>query len=188
MERGGYKSIAISNTIIFKWMDTKPVFQASNNCENTEIITISRRLKNKQRIEVDCPKAIMDYKKFIHGVDRFNQRIPSYTFDRKSKRNWLHLVFFFFNAPLASAYICYDQLDQNELSYLDCLVSVAKSLCSGTKRKNIGRSTSTKKCELSAPTSQFADQLKSRMHLPVKRTRRSCADCSTNEVQVRSTI
>ena len=43
-------------------MDTKHVFLASNDCENTEIVTISRQLTNKQRIEVDCPKAIMDYK------------------------------------------------------------------------------------------------------------------------------
>ena len=62
-------------------------FLESNDCENTEMVTISRQSKDKQRIEIDCPKAIMDYNKFIHGVDRFNQRISSYTFDRKSKRN-----------------------------------------------------------------------------------------------------
>jgi hypothetical protein len=188
MERGDYKSIIISNIIIFKWMDTKHVFLASNECENTEIITTSRQLKNKQRIEVDCPKVIVDYNKFIHGVDKFNQRISSYTFDRKSRRNWLRLFFFFFNASLANSYICYNQLHQNESPYLDYLVSVAKSLCSGAKRKNIGRPTSTKKYEFSAPTSQFTDQLNSGMHLPVKGTRRRCANCSTNEVQVRSTI
>jgi len=163
MERGDYKSIVISNTIIFKWMDTKHFFLASNDCENTEIVTIFRQLKNKRRIEIDCPKAITDYNKFIHGVDRFNQRISSYTFDRKSKRNWLRLFFFFFNASLANSYICYKQLDQNELPYL---VSVAKSLCSGAKRTNIGRPTSKKKYEFAAP--QFTDQLNRGMHLPVK--------------------
>ena len=48
MERGDYKSVVISNTIVHKWMDTKHVFLASNDCENTEIITVSRQLKDKQ--------------------------------------------------------------------------------------------------------------------------------------------
>ena len=86
MERGDHKSIAISNTIIFKWMDTKHVFLASNDCQNTEIVITFRRLKNRQLIEINCPKPIKDYNKFMHGVDRFNQRISCYSFDRKSKR------------------------------------------------------------------------------------------------------
>jgi hypothetical protein len=81
MERGDHKSMVISNTIIFKWMDTKHVFLASNDCQNTAIVTTSRRLKNRQLIEINCPKPIRDYNKFMHGVDRFNQRTSCYSFD-----------------------------------------------------------------------------------------------------------
>jgi hypothetical protein len=133
-------------------------------------------------LRVNCPKAITDYNKFIHGVDRFNQRISSYTFDRKSKRNWLRLFFFFFNASLANSFICYNQLDQNELPYLNYLVSVAKSLCSGAERTNLERPASEKKHKLAA--SQSAGQLDRGMHLPVKGTRKRCAYCSAEEVQV----
>ena len=98
MERGEYKSIVTSNFVIFKWMDAKHVFLGSNDYQNTEIIRISRRLKNKQLIEIDCPKAIKDYNKFIRGIDRFNQRISCYLFDRKSRRNWLRLFIFFVTA------------------------------------------------------------------------------------------
>ena len=52
----------------------------------------------------------------------------------------------------------------------------------------MGRPTSAEKYDFSAPTPPFTNQLHSGMHLPVKRTRRRCAKCSTNEVQVRSTI
>jgi hypothetical protein len=87
MERGEYKSIVKSNFVIFKWMDTKHVFLVSNDCQNTGIVRVSRQLKNRQLIEIDCPKAIKDYNKFIRGVDRFNQRTSCYLFDRKSRRN-----------------------------------------------------------------------------------------------------
>jgi hypothetical protein len=87
MERGNCKSIIVSNTIIFKWMDTKHAFLASNNCEDNKVVPVSRQLKSGQFITINCPKAINDYNKFMRGVDRFNQRISYYTFDHRSRRN-----------------------------------------------------------------------------------------------------
>lgn len=186
MERGQYKSINISNCVIFKWMDKKHVFLASNDCQNTDIVKISRRLKDRQLIEIDCPKAIKDYNKFIRGVDRFNQRMACYLFDRKSKRNWIRLFIFFLNASLANSYICYNQLAQNKLSYLNYLVLVAKSLCSGAERISRGRPPSGRVRDAASP--QRSAQLNGQMHLPVIGTRRRCAYCSTKESQVRSNI
>ena len=185
MERGEYKSIVTSNSVVFKWMDTKHVFLASNDCQNTGIVRISRRLKNRQLIEIDCPKAIKDYNKFMHGVDRFNQRMSCYLFDRKSRRNWLRLFIFFFNTSLVNSHICYNQLVENKLSYLNYLVSVAESLCSDAERLNPGRP-SNKVRHPSSP--QRVAQLNAQMHLPVIGTRRRCAYCSTKEVQVRSNV
>jgi hypothetical protein len=143
-------------------------------------------LKNRQLIEIDCPKAIKDFNKFIRGVDRFNQRMSCYLFDRKSRRNWLRLFIFFFDASLANSYICYNQLAQNKLSYLNYLVSVAESLCSGAERVNPGRPPSDKVRIAASP--QPAAELNGQMHLPVIGTRRRCAYCSTKEAQARSNI
>jgi len=151
MERGDYKSLVASNTIIFKWMDTKHVLLAGNGCKDTEIVPIFRQLKNEQLIKINCSKAIKDYNKFIHGVDRFNPRISCYTFDRRSKRNWLQLFVFFFNAFIAISFIFYSQLAQNELSYLNFLVSLTKSICSGAERINLGRPPSNQKRKLASP-------------------------------------
>ena len=167
-------------------MDTKHVFLASNDCQNTGIVTVSRRLKDGKLIDIHCPKAIKDYNKFIRGVDRFNQRISCYKFDRKFKRNWLRLFIFFFNASLANSFICYNQLAETKLLYLNYLVLVAKSLCSGAQRVDRGRPPSDKKHNTSSP--QRAAQMTGDMHLPVNGTRRRCAYCSTKEVQVRSNI
>ena len=109
MKRGDYKSIVISKVIIFKWMDTRHVFLATNDRQNTEIITVRRRLKDGRLIVIHCPKAIKDYNKFIRAVDRFNQTISCYKFDRKSKRNWFGLFIFFLNASLVNSFICYNQ-------------------------------------------------------------------------------
>lgn len=134
------------------------------------------------------PKVIMGYKNFSDGVDRLNQRISSYIFDRKSKRNWLRRFLFFLSVSSVHSYVCYHQWDRNELSYLDYLVSVAKFSCCGAKWKNIERPPSAKKYELSAIIQLFTIHSNSEMHLSIKGTLRRCAKCSTNEAQVWSSI
>lgn len=89
MERGYCKSMITSNSIVFIWMDTKHIFSASNYHKDNEVVPISRRLKNGQRITITCPKAVKDYNQFSHGVDRLtlSQRLSCYNLNRKSKRN-----------------------------------------------------------------------------------------------------
>jgi hypothetical protein len=119
MERGDYKSIITSNSIVFIWMDTKHAFLARNYHKDNEIVSISRQLTNGQRITINYPKAIKDYNQFVHGVDRLSQRISCYNVDRKSKRNWLRIFIYFLNASIFNSFICYNQLPQDKLTYLN---------------------------------------------------------------------
>ena len=123
MERGDCESMITSNSIVFIWMDTKHVFLASNYHKDNEIVPISRRLKNGQRITITCPKAVKDYNQFSHGVDRLSQRLSCYNLDRKSKRNWLRMFIYFLNASIFNSFICYNQLAQDKLTYLNYRVA-----------------------------------------------------------------
>jgi hypothetical protein len=184
MERGNYKSIIVSNTIIFEWMDTKHVFLASNNCEDNKVVPVSRQLKRSQFITTNCSKAVNDYNKFMRGVDRFNQRISYYTFDRWSQGNWLRLFICFLNASIFNSFIYYNQLAQDKLSYLNYIVSIAKSLCSGAEGTSHGRPHSRNS---KVASSQFILHFDNEMHLIVKGRQRKCAYGSTKE-EVRSSI
>ena len=128
MERGDYKAIITLNSIFFIWMDTKHVFLASNYHKANEVILISYRLKNGQRVTMNCPQAVKDYNQFAYGVDRLNQRISCYSLDRKSKKNWLRIFIYFLNASVSASVICYNQLVQDKITYINYMVSVAKSL------------------------------------------------------------
>jgi hypothetical protein len=186
MERGDFKTIIISSSIIFIWMDTKHVFLASNYHKGNEVVPILRRMKSGQRVTINCPQAIKDYNQFSRGVDRFNHRISCYSLDRKSKRNWLRIFIYFLNASISNSFICYNQLAQDKITYLNYMVSVAKSLCSGSERIRRGRPPSGRKPKLASP--QTVLTFDNEMHLPVKTTRRRCAYCSTKEAEVRSDI
>ena len=185
MQRGDCKSIITSNSIIFIWMDTKHAFLGSNYHKENEIVSLSRRLQNGQRSTTACPTAIKDYNQFSHGVDLFNQRISCYNLDRKSKRNWLRIFIYFLNASIFNSFICYNQLAQDKLTYLNYMVLVAKSLCSVSERIHHGRSPSENKSKLASPKTVL--NFDHEMHLPVKEKRR-CAYCSTKEANFRSNI
>ena len=185
MQRGDCKSIITSNSIVFIWMDIKHVFLASNYHKDNEAVSRSRRLQNGQRTTIACPTAIQDYNQFSHGVDLFNQRISCYNLDRKSKRNWLRILIYFLNASIFNSFICYNQLAQDKLTYLNYMVSVAKSLCSVSERIHRGRSPSENKSKLTLP--KTVRNFDHEMHLPVKGKRR-CAYCSTKEAYFRSNI
>ena len=166
-------------------MDSKQVFMASNYHKDNEVVPISRRLENGQRITIDCPEAVKDYNQFSHGVDRLSQRISCYNLDRKSKRNWLRMFIYFLNASIFNSFICYNQLAQDKLTYLNYMVSLAKSLCSGSERISRGRPPENKS-KLASPKTVLS--FDNEMHLPVTAQRRRCTYCSTKEADFRTNI
>lgn len=187
MQRGECTSIIAPNSIVFIWMDRKHVFLASNYHKENEVVSISRRLQNGQRTMITCPKAVKDYNQFSHGIDRFSQRISYYNLDRKSKRNWLRMFIYFLNASISNSFICYNQLAQDKLTYLNFMVSLAKSLCSGVERIRRGRPSSANNSKLASPKATVLS-FDHEMHLPVKGKRRRCTYCSTKEANFRSNI
>ena len=186
MERGDCKSIITSNSIVFIRMNTKHVFLASNNHRDNEVVLISRGFQNGQRTTIACPTVIKDYNQFSHGIDLFNQRSSYYNLDRKSKRNWLRIFIYFLNASIFNSFICYNQLAQDKLTYLNYMVSVAKSLCSVSERIHREGSPSENKSKLASLTTVL--NFDHEMHLSVKGKRRRCAYCSSNEANFRSNI
>ena len=129
-------------------MDTKHIFLASNYHKDNEVVPICRRLQNGQRTTIACPTAIKDYNQFSHGVDLFNQRISCYNLDRKSKMNWMRIFIYFLSASILNSFICYNQLAQDKLTYLNYMISVAKSLCCVSERIHGGRPRSENKSKL----------------------------------------
>ena len=186
MQRGDCKSIITSNSIVFIWMDTKHVFLASNYHKDNEVVSICRRLQNGQRTTIACPTVIKDYNQFSHAVDLFNQRISCYNFDRKSKSNWMRIFIYFLNASIFNFFICYNKFAQDKLTYLNYMISVAKSLCFVSERIHRRRLPSENKSKLASPKTVF--NFDHEMHLPVKGKRRRCAYCSTKEANFRPNI
>ena len=65
--------------IALGWMDNRPVYFLSSQV-STKMTTIQRREKTGEITTVPCPSLVVDYQKYMGGVDRHDQlRLQSYS-------------------------------------------------------------------------------------------------------------
>ena len=140
LKRGEYKFCSARGISVVKWQDKRPVFVARNLYDPRETETVIRTQKDGSKQNVNCPKMVSEYNKFMRGVDLFDQRISSYSIDRKSKRNWIRIFVYFLQASLSNAFICYNDLSASNMTYIEFLASVSISLVGDqSSRKRRGR-------------------------------------------------
>jgi hypothetical protein len=92
---------------VIKWMDKMGVLIASNYFDSNVVAEVSRRDKDGSRKQIPCLLAIIQYNKYMGGVDLSVQKIKCYAIDRKSKRNWIRIFLYFLNMLLVNSFIYY---------------------------------------------------------------------------------
>ncbi|CAF1152749.1 unnamed protein product [Adineta steineri] len=125
---GEYEYITSDYLVLYKWQDKKPVFLLSNFHDPTSYGIIYRKKKDGGTTTVTCPTSIIDYNRFMGGVDRADQRKESYALDRKSRRWWLRIFFNFLNISLSNSFVIYESCTGRNLSYLEYLSSITRGL------------------------------------------------------------
>ena len=95
LDRGDYHYLTSNGISVVKWMDKKEVFVTSNYFDPEVSEEVTRGDKDGSRIRITCPLSIVQYNKYMGGVDLSDQKTKYYTMDRKSKRNWMRSFFVF---------------------------------------------------------------------------------------------
>ena len=87
-------------------MDKKPVYIISNaHLSNTTMV--QRGNPDGSKSDVSCPMLVSEYNRHMDEVDLLDQHKCYYSYNRKSKRWWLHLFFHMFDLCIVNAYILY---------------------------------------------------------------------------------
>ncbi|CAF2117128.1 unnamed protein product [Rotaria magnacalcarata] len=140
LERGDYRYLTSNGVSVIKWMDKKEVFIASNYFDPAVENEVSRRDKDGNRKQISCPLAIVQYNKYMGGVDLSDQKIKYYTIDRKSKRNWMRIFFHFLGMSLVNSFIYYKNLSNSNITTVEYISSISTALISNYfSRKRIER-------------------------------------------------
>jgi len=146
---------------------------------------VRRGNKDGTKVRIVCPSAVVQYNKYMGGVDLCDQRIKYYTIDRKSKRNWIRIFFHFLGMSLINSFIYYKSLSSDNISTVEYISSISTALIGDSfSRKRVGRPialSQQKKMRIANSVSETKNSEKPELlaHMPnVISTRRRCAYCS----------
>lgn len=109
LKMGDYDFATSEEISVHKWMDRgkKPVVTVSSLHRGEDITVVKRKNNAGIREEIQCPKSISDYNKYMGGVDHFDQLQECYNITWKSRRWWMKLFYYFCNATIVNSYIMY---------------------------------------------------------------------------------
>lgn len=125
-----YKTKAPVSAI--QWMDTQLVNILTTAHNPKSVSTIKRTQKDGSKKDITIPTAIAQYTVNMGGVDHFDHFRASYPIGRKSRRNWLRLFYFMFDAAIINAYIAYIQIHKQSVhTHRDFRLRLARSLIDG---------------------------------------------------------
>ena len=85
-------------------MDRKVVTVMSTNGQ-PETGSVTRRQKDGSRISVPCPISVVDYNKFMGGVDRGDQIRGYYSCRTKCRKFYKYIFYFLLDVAITNAYI-----------------------------------------------------------------------------------
>lgn len=188
LKRGDFDwAVSDDGLICLKWRDKRCVSILSFLPDAADAIEIQRKEKDGTKIKIKCPTAISTYNRNMGYVDKFDQLKALYEIDRKSKKWWHRIFFYFLDVAIINSYILLKMLTDGEINTAKQFrLNLVYSLCEMEKSE-----TPSLKRRLSSNTPDDPPRYKIRVsdekrfsnvkHLPVKGNRRRCAYCSTRE-------
>ena len=93
------------NVSVCVWQDTRPVtfMSAGHNPDHTK--SIPRKRVDGSIMNVECPISIVDYNKYMGGVDRGDQYRKYYHVHVKSRKSYKYIFWFLFEVCVLNSFI-----------------------------------------------------------------------------------
>lgn len=171
-----------SGVVCFKWKDSTE-FMLLSNCHDGTISTADRRQKDGSIKTYDCPEAIVDYNKYMGGVDLTDQFTVTYDIDRKCNKWWKRTFQRFLMTAVTNSWILYQKQQNKKIPLIDFLIPLSENLI------EIGKSgTRNKRKKGSGRPSKRFKLIKNAGHMPIPTTRRRCTLCASRKIEKRTTM
>ncbi|KAJ8971485.1 hypothetical protein NQ314_000676 [Rhamnusium bicolor] len=126
--RKNHYRVSTDGLIALKWMDRKAILFISNFHDPTKLETVSRRQKDGSREEITCLSLINDYNRHMGYVDKFDMLKSLYEIDRKSRKWWHRIFWFFLDATVVNSYIIFKSRLTNNMTLKQFRLSVVSGL------------------------------------------------------------
>lgn len=191
LKKGEKRVVSVDdNMAIVQWHDKRTISILSTLHSDTPI-QMERRSRSASggREMVEKPEAVVEYNKYMGGVDHGDQLLSYYGFPHRTVKWWRRAFFFLFDAAIVNSYIMYcTAVTGRRLSHEQFRISLAKQLlaCAGPQEV-------TSRDHIHQPHQPFA-RLTER-HFPAQleksasgvQLQRNCAVCSNKKGRGRKT-
>jgi hypothetical protein len=122
------------NLLAIKWKDKRDVTVLST--KHMPTFSLTGKVNRVTREPICIPTCILEYNKYMGGVDRSDQLGKYYTITRKSMKWWKKLAFHIINLLITNSYVLYVKMEpQKVLSQFDFRKELARELIIASERR-----------------------------------------------------
>ena len=128
--RGDLKMRQDGNVCVCVWQDTRPVTFMSSGHNPTHTKVVPRKRRDSSLVHVNCPLSIVDYNKYMGGVDVGDQYRKYYHVPVKSRKSYKYIFWFMFEVCVYNSFILshYSPCNHPISHYLSYRLQLAKEL------------------------------------------------------------
>ena len=129
-KRGDKVARQDGNVSVCVWQDTRPVTFMSSGHNPDHTKCVPRKRVDGSIMHVDCPVCIVDYNKYMGGVDRGDQLRKYYHVHVKSRKYYKYIFWFVFEVCVLNSFILshYSPCNLPISSYLSFRLQLAREL------------------------------------------------------------
>jgi hypothetical protein len=175
--------------VCVSWMDQKPVNLLSTYCDPLIKSSVqrwrrsSRTGRRDKRVTLQCPHVVVEYHKWMRGVDVFSQRESYSRIGRKSKRPWPRLAWFLIDIGISNAYVLYRQY-VSTLQTVNSAGETPKAFRRALMQQLVGTFTARRKRGRPWSSAKIAEN--EPQHIPrLRMAQRPCVVCSSQHSTTR---
>ncbi len=191
MKKGEIISVRKQSVLFLKWKDKGEVSLMTNIHDDS---TIVKKRRSKSGVggyeETVKPTAIEEYNKYMSGVDRLDQFLLYYNFNRRSNKWWRNAFFCLLDIAIYNSFVLYSKSkqDNHKLSFLQYRIQLSRELLmDSSPNSSIPQSCST----VTSPSARlverhFPDKVPSRQN--GKLGQRNCVVCSSKAGRPRKQV
>ena len=107
LERGEATTCQKGNLVASVWKDKKLVYVMSTNCQPEGATSVQRRNRDGSVQQVPCPPSVVEYNRYMGGVDKADQLRGYYRVRCKSRKFYRYIFWFLFDACVVNAFVLF---------------------------------------------------------------------------------
>nr|XP_023699516.1 piggyBac transposable element-derived protein 4-like [Paramormyrops kingsleyae] len=136
--RGTYRWMRDGPLLFVKWKDTREVSICSTIHTAYAGDVVQRKVKSREGVwtteSFPCPSPVMEYNKYMGGVDLSDQLIQYYTTQRKRMKWYMKLFLHFLDISATNAYILHkEHMQQDGMTHKAFMEELTAQLCGVTQ-------------------------------------------------------